>query len=110
MALSRTLALASAIIASINADYIEVPIYDSQDRPSDFKDGLMSYVDLTRDYSDQPQDQLEQFLLCTSCTISYIFGNPSDFDGYVKSTEMMNFKRDGKMESEVPVQFVSTNL
>ena len=54
MALSRTLALASAIIASVNASYIEVPIYDSQDRPTEFKDGLMAYVDMTRDYSDKP--------------------------------------------------------
>ena len=60
---------------------------------------------MTRDYDfDNP---MEQFLLCTSCTISYIFGNPDDFVGDVKATEMMSFKHEAP---EVPVQFVETNL
>ena len=70
--------------------YIEFPVYDSTDQPTGFKDGLPAYVTMTRDYDfDNP---MEQFLLCTSCTISYIFGNPDDFVGDIKATEMMSFK------------------
>lgn len=88
MALSRTLAAVSAmIVGSVESKYIEFPVYDSTDRPTGFKDGLPAYVTATRDYDfDNP---LEQFLLCTSCSISYIFGNPDDFAGTVKTTEDM---------------------
>lgn len=81
-----------------NAAYMSFPVHDSTDRPTEFKDGLPTYVKLTKDYgmTENPDGQtekageLEQFLLCTSCTISYIFGVPDSFlavDATV--TEMM---------------------
>lgn len=61
---------------------------------------------LTRDYGMGEVKPLEQFLLCTSCTISYIFGTLDDFE-VVKSTEMMKFNGGS---DPIPVRFVSVDL
>ena len=89
-----------------SADYLEFPLYDSNDRPTEFKDGLMTYLKATRDYGALDEPPLENFLLCTSCTISYIFGTLDDFMS-IKSTEMMSFKHGS---DPIPVQFVNIDL
>ena len=50
---------------------------------------------------------LEPFLLCNTCTISYIFGTLDDFET-IKRTEMIEFKK-GSGE-KVPVNFVNVDL
>lgn len=61
---------------------------------------------LTRDYGTGDVKPLEQFLLCTSCTISYIFGKLDGFER-IKSTEMMKFNNGSDL---IPVQFVNVDL
>jgi hypothetical protein len=51
LALSGSMILAQGAMAAI----LQFPLYDSTDRPTEFKDGLMSYVKVTKDYNtDQP--------------------------------------------------------
>ena len=89
------------------AAHVEIPVYDSNDRPTEFKDGLMTYVRATLDYGQSKKyAELEQFLLCTSCTISYMFGKLDDFMG-IKATEMMSFKHGA---DSIPVNFVNVDL
>ena len=73
----------------------------------EMKDGLPSYVKVQMPAN--PTLKLEQFLLCTSCTISYIFGdyNKTTLSATVK-TEKMAFKAKGGVE--IPVNFVETTL
>ena len=52
--------------------YVILQTEESDDTPTNFKEGLPQYVTLT----DDKQNSLGQFLLCTSCTISYMFGTP----------------------------------
>ena len=56
------------------------------------------------DVSDSTND-LKQFLLCTSCTISYILGEVPA--GSTPTTEMMAFTG---TEANVPVNFVNMDL
>ena len=87
------------------AAVVEFPVHDSNDRPTDFKEGLPTYLNVTM--GDDKKD-LELFLLCTTCTISYMFGKPEDFTGIklVDSSNMV-FKSDGE---EVKVDFYSAEL
>lgn len=82
------------------------PVYDSNDRPTEFKDGLPTYARLTRDNVQTDEGKLEQFLLCSSCTISYMFGTRDNFYDSGK-TEQMRFKAGADM---VDVTFIDTNL
>ena len=85
---------------------LEFPLHDSNDRPTEFKDGLPTYVKVTMDNS-QGQD-MELFLLCTTCTISYIFGKPDDFGSMEPNgVETMVFKEGG---GEVQVEFYTVTL
>jgi len=105
MAISRLAALGSTALLA-HGVFVEVPVYDSTDRPTEFKDGLPTYIRMTRD--NDFDDPLEQFLLCNTCTISYIFGVPEEIAaGNVKRTEMMAF---GYGREKVPVNFMTTNL
>lgn len=109
MALSSKAAFSSAALMlaqGVVADYLEFPVYDSNFMPTGFKDGTPVYAQLTRDW-DQGE-KLEQFLLCTSCTVSYIFGKIDDLDTVVDggSVEM---KFDHEFDP-VPVNFVNVNL
>ena len=109
MALSRTLALGSSMLLAdqfTQAAYMSFPVYDSSDRPTEFRDGLPTYVRLTRDYDESEEGKLEQFLLCTSCTISYIFGANDSFYGDGETVDMQ-FKTGAE---KVPVKFTDTNL
>ena len=111
MAISRTLAMGSSLLLAeslTNAGYLSFPVHDSTDRPTEFKDGLPTYVKLTKDFgeSDEAEGALEQFLLCTSCTISYIFGKKDELSTG-GTTEQMIFKTGSE---PVPVTFVDTNL
>ena len=72
--------------------------------PTDFKDGTPTYAKVTRDFDEGPK--LEQFLLCTSCTVSYIFGTIDDLDTVVKSQEMEFTEGVGP----IPVNFITVNL
>ena len=94
MALSK-IALTGAslmLLEGVSAKYFTFPVYDTQDNPTEFRDGTPTYVRATRNYNaDDPP--LEQFNLCTTCTISYIFGVPDDY-AKIKSTEKMSFKKD----------------
>ena len=92
----------------VAANHIEVTLHDSNDRPTEFKDGLPAYVNATIDYDQGQKKPLELFLLCTTCTISYIFGSPDDFglmnpDG----SETMVFKEGGQ---EVKVDFYTVTM
>lgn len=40
------------------------------------------------DNDESEEGKLEQFLLCTSCTISYMFGKNDMFMGEAKTEEM----------------------
>ena len=82
------------------------PVHDSNDRPTEFRDGLPTYVRMTLDNDESEEGKLEQFLLCTSCTISYMFGKDDMMLGDGK-TEQMRFKAGAP---EVPVKFIDTNL
>ena len=55
-----------------SSSYSQFNLEDSDDRPTHFKDGLLTYVKV--DYEEYPETVLQKFLLCTSCTISYIKG------------------------------------
>lgn len=93
----------------VTAAYLEFPVFDSNDRPTDFKDGLPTYANVTIDYGQGNVGKpLELFLLCTTCTISYVFGKPDDFASitYVNSEKMV-FKSGGE---EVVVDFYTTEL
>ena len=107
MALSRIALLLFAQVAT--SAYLEFPLLDSNDRPTGFKEGLPTYVNATIDYGQgEDKKPLELFLLCTTCTISYIFGNPDDFSLFECSgTEDMVFKEGGK---NVTVEFCNTSL
>ena len=96
----------ASIMMLTSADFVKLPLYDSNDRPTEFRDGLMTYVRATRDYGTGDVAPLEQFLLCTSCTISYIFGKLDGFER-IKDTEMMSFKHGAEA---IPVQFVNVDL
>jgi len=106
MALSK-LALGTALLLTegVLGEVLTFPVYDSCDRPTEFKDGLLSYVKLTKDFD--PNQPLEQFLLCTSCTISYIFGTTPDGFSESVATEEMTF---GYGLSPVTVDFFFVNL
>ena len=51
--------------------------------------------------------ELENFLLCNTCTMSYIFGTLDDFE-VIKRTEMIEFKSGSG--NKVPVNFVNVDL
>ena len=62
MALSRTLAVGSSLLLAeqlTQAVYMTFPVYDSNDRPTEFKDGLPTYVRLTRDNDLSKEGKLE---------------------------------------------------
>lgn len=77
----RLIKLACMLMAHVvSAALLEFPIFDSNDRPTDFKDGLPAYLNVTMDYGQGNDGKpLELFLLCTTCTISFIFGTPDEF-------------------------------
>ena len=55
MALSKLALTSSMLLAQgVMSKMLQFPIYDSTDRPTDFKDGLMTYVQVTRDYGQGP--------------------------------------------------------
>ena len=105
--LTRSLTLGSALLQSAQAAYLTFPIYDTTDRPMDgFKDGLPAYIQMQ--LQGEEEKQLEQFLLCTSCSISYIFGDYSKEQiSTPKATEQMTFKEGAK---PIPVNFVETTF
>ena len=108
MALARLALLVLAQVVS--SAYLEFPMSDSNDRPTGFKEGLPTYINATIDYAqDTEAKPLELFLLCTTCTISYIFGKPDDFTSFEKVGESANmvFKEGGK---NVTVDFYRTSL
>ena len=110
--LSRTLALGSLLLADslTSAAFLSFPVHDSNDRPMDgFRDGLPTYVRVTKDWgeAEATEGKLEQFLLCTSCTISYIFGKVDSMAFGTQTTEQMRFKAGSDM---IPVTFIDTNL
>ena len=41
------------------AAYIEFPVYDTTDRPTEFKDGLPTYVKVVRDWNEGTTPPLE---------------------------------------------------
>lgn len=57
-------------------NYVLLQTEEGSDRPTGFKEGLPSYVSLV----DDQQTSLGQFLLCTSCTISYMFGTDVEIE------------------------------
>ena len=92
--LSRGLSIGTAMLSVANAAYLEFPVFDTNDRPMDgFKDGLPVYV--KAQLQGEESKELEQFLLCTSCSISYIFGDYLESTiSAPKATEMMQFRPD----------------
>ena len=89
-----------------SADYLSFEIADSDDRPTEFKDGLYTYLDV-EDASD-PTNVLSKFLLCTSCTISYIIGDMPE-GSVPTATVNMGFPASAT-EKNVEVNFVEMNL
>ena len=61
------------LLALTSSQYVVLQTEETIDNPTGFKEGLPQYVTLSDgdDFSN-----LGQFLLCTSCTISYMFGTP----------------------------------
>ena len=59
-------------LAQSQSSYAILQMEEAIDNPTGFKEGLPQYVNLKDETGD-----LGQFLLCTSCTISYMFGTPS---------------------------------
>ena len=83
------------VIADDPVGYLQFEMTDARDKPTQFRDGLPTYL-LVQRYEDQDQSVgliAEEFLLCTSCTISYIFGTYTGTE--TPTTEMMIFE-DGK--------------
>ena len=91
-----------------DVSYLQFQMTDARDKPTQFRDGLPTYLHVSR-YEDQESQVgliAEEFLLCTSCTISYIFGT------YVGSltpfaSTMMTFE-DGK--DQVQVDFYENQI
>lgn len=95
MALSRLICLLLAQIAT--GAYLEFPIFDSNDRPNDFKDGLPTYVNASINQGQDSKKPLELFLMCTTCTISYIFGEPEKLGlKTLVNSEQMIFKQNAE--------------
>ena len=71
------MALGFALYQTAHAATISFPVYDSKDCPiDDFKSGLPAYV--KAQLQGEENVDMEQFLLCTSCSMSYIFGDYSE--------------------------------
>ena len=107
MAFSRTVKAAAAAFALSDvaqSELIKFKVQDSNFRPTEFRDGLPTYVKAWWD--DQNKDNVPLFLLCTSCRISYIFGEVPDMAGSTKTVNM-SFNKDA---STVPVNFVSQQM
>ena len=107
MAFSKTAKVAAAAIAISDvamSEAVKFKMQDSNFRPTEFKDGLPTYVKAWWD--DQNKDNVPLFLLCTSCRISYIFAEVPDL-GTIKKTVNMSFNGDA---STVPVNFVSQQM
>lgn len=93
------------IAGTSHADYAKFPVYDSSDTPNTQLDGLLTYAHLKASSVPDATDNQSSYLLCTTCTISYVLqkANPTD----VVSTALMTFKEDS---STVKVEFVNTNF
>lgn len=71
----------------------------------EFKDGLPTYINLTRTLDDGTIDTYPEFLLCTSCTVSFVF--VEQFSETAKTTLDMSFNGG---TTTIPVNFVNVNL
>ena len=74
----------------------------------EFKEGLYTYVKVIKD--NDPKIKLEQFLLCTSCTTSYIFGKPDGYSVPEASGDSPTTLTPIEGGLPVPVTYVPTNL
>ena len=74
----------------------------------EFKEGLYTYVKVIKD--NDPKIKLEQFLLCTSCTTSYIFGKPDGYSVPEASGDSPMTLTPIEGGLPVPVTYVPTNL
>ena len=103
--IKKAVSLLSAIAGTSHAVYVQFPVYDSSDTPNTQLDGLLTYAHLKASTVPDATDNQSSYLLCTTCTISYVLSKASPAD--VKSTATMTFK-DGS--STVKVEFVNTNF
>ena len=70
--LAKLLLLLQASVFALD-NYVVLQTEEAEDTPTHFKEGLPQYVSISSE-EDGVQTALGQFLLCTSCTISYMFG------------------------------------
>ena len=86
------------------AESILLSLEDANYRPTEFRDGLPTYLSLKRDDSLVETD-MGQFLLCTSCTVSYVFA--SSAGETIVASEYMTFTEGAE---QVQVDFVEVTL
>ena len=94
--------LGSILLAgwAAQAKYVKFNVYDSIEMPNEYADGVNAFVKITSEYKSATSS--DQWLLCTSCTFSYMFSaNPPT--GYYSYT----FKEGAKA---VPYDFDSVNM
>ena len=68
----------------VQSSFLKVSLQDADYRPTEFRDGLPTYVSLKMKQATL-SESIGQFQLCTSCTVSYMFRSTEGFT--VVSTE-----------------------
>lgn len=95
MAAAKLILLASVAVVALG-DYVEVPMQESNDRPTQFRDGLVTYVKVAHQAATEDESATEDlFKLCTSCTISYIIGTTNELDSFGEGTSENMVLREG---------------
>ena len=101
---------ACALAAStVQATYVKFNIYDSIEMPNGYADGVNTYLKINRvsgTGSSATTISEGQWLVCTTCTFSYMFSDDITGTPTVTGKEY-TFKKGG---STVPVNFYSMQL
>ena len=82
-----------------NCKYLQFPLFDA-DEPEGYNEGLLTYANIRRNNITTGNPVLTdyKYLLCTSCTTSYVFATPPNATEYPAgpaSTASMTFKNGG---------------
>ncbi len=76
----KAVSLLSTIASISLATFVKFPVYDSNDTPTTQLDGLLTYANLRTTKVPDATSNQSNYLLCTTCTISYVLkkANPTD--------------------------------
>ena len=102
----RKQAAGLALVAAVaSSKYVDFNVTDTTEQPMDFKDGLPVFVSVSYQDQNDVDEDLDNFLLCTSCTISYVFADVPT--GVESTSEEMTFV---KNKGKVTVNFATAAL